>query len=252
MNYDQTSIPEAYNKGRDHGPAFLQQWMQVVAGHINPSQVGDILDLGCGTGRFADGLAGRFNATLIGLDPSTKMLQQALAGRRNTRIYYANGQAEALPLLPESIDLVFISMAFHHFSDPNAVAKECCRVLRPHGRLCLRTASLEKISMYPYVPFFPASVALLQQRLPSLEFQRTVFEAASFRTLSYDVITQEIAADLVAYADKIATKADSILASLKESDFQAGMRALRAEAARAPRRAVTEPIDFLVFGKNDL
>jgi hypothetical protein len=105
--------------------------------------------------------------------------------------------------------------------------------------------------MYPYVPFFPTSVPLLEHRLPSLEFQRIVFEAASFQTLSCDVITQQIAADYFAYADKLATRADSILASLDDNDFDAGLRALRAEAARVPARAVTEPIDFLVFGKSD-
>jgi hypothetical protein len=34
MDYDQTKIPEMYNRGRDHGPAFLDQWMRVVAGHV--------------------------------------------------------------------------------------------------------------------------------------------------------------------------------------------------------------------------
>lgn len=72
--------------------------------------------------------------------------------------------------------------------------------------------------MYPYVPFFPASQALLEQRLPSLSFQREAFEAAGFRTLSCEVVTQQIAADYSAYAGKLAVKADSILASLDDRD----------------------------------
>jgi ubiquinone/menaquinone biosynthesis C-methylase UbiE len=248
MDYDKTNIPDKYNQGRDHGPAFLELWMNVVAGHVDPSQVHDILDLGCGTGRFSQALALRFNANLIGIDPSTKMLQQALQGRSNGRICYASGLAEAVPLASNSIDLIFISMVFHHFSDPLAVAEECRRVLGPHGRVCLRTASLEKISIYPYVPFFPTSPPLLEKRLPSISTQRTAFEAASFRTLSCDVVTQEIAVDYSAYADKLATKSDSILASLNEEEFQAGLEAVRSHAANTPSRAVTEPIDFLVFG----
>src|SRR5215813_614902 len=246
MNYDQTSIAENYNRGRDHGADFLQQWMSVVSNRVDPEGVHDILDLGCGTGRFSHALARTFDANLMGIDPSTKMLQQA-RGSSNSRVVFANGFGEAVPLPAESMDLIFISMAFHHFTDPGMVAEECRRVLRRHGRVCLRTASLEKIPMYPYVPFFPTSRKLLEQRLPSLTFQREVFEEACFRTLSYEVVTQTIAADYSSYADKLSLKADSILASLDDSDFEAGLQALRAAATTMPACTITEPIDFFVF-----
>src|SRR5262245_33145846 len=249
VDYDKTNIPETYNRGRDHGPAFLEQWMQIVAGCIDPEKVHDILDLGCGTGRFSDGLARRFNADLIGIDPSSKMLRQALSNGKNSRALYANGLAEAVPLPANSMDLIFISMVFHHFTDPRAVAEECDRVLRSHGRVCLRTACVEKIEMYAYVPFFPTSRRLLEERLPSLALQREVFESASFQTLSCEVVTQEVAADYYAYADKLSVKADSILASLDDHEFEAGLKALLSEAVTAPANPVTEPIDFIVFGK---
>jgi ubiquinone/menaquinone biosynthesis C-methylase UbiE len=249
VDYDKTNIPEAYNRGRDHGPAFLEQWMQIVAGRTDPEKVQNILDLGCGTGRFSEGLATRFNANLVGIDPSSKMLRQAIGNRKNGRVLYASGLAEAVPLAANSIDLIFISMVFHHFNDPRTVAEECNRVLRSHGRVCLRTACVEKIELYAYVPFFPTSRRLLEKRLPSLDLQREVFEAASFQTLSCEVVTQEVAADYNAYADKVSTKADSILASLDDREFDAGLNALRFHAATTPAIAITEPIDFLVFGK---
>jgi len=147
MDYDKTSLPDKYNQGRDHGPAFRELWMNVVAAHINAAQTHDILDLGCGTGRFSHALAARFNAKLIGIDPSTKMLSQALNNGNDDRVLFANGLAEAIPLCANSVDLIFISMVFHHFTDPLAVAQECRRVLRGGGRVCLRTASSEQISV---------------------------------------------------------------------------------------------------------
>jgi len=249
MNYDKTRIPENYNRGRDHGPAFLEQWMSVVSSRVDPERVHDILDLGCGTGRFSQALAQTFNANLIGIDPSTKMLQQARVNNSNSRVVFANGLGEAVPLPADSVDLIFISMAFHHFTDPSAVAEECSRVLRHAGRVCLRTASLETMAVYPYVAFFPTSRKLLEQRLPSLTFQREVFEAGSFQTLFYEVVTQTIADDYLSYADKLSVKADSILASLDDSEFEAGLHALRSAAHTTVSRIVTEPIDFFVFGK---
>src|SRR5438132_7401746 len=115
MNYDRTNIPETYQRGRDHGQAFMDMWMNIIAGRVDPDVTHEILDLGCGTGRFSDALAMRFNAQLVGIDPSTKMLQQAVNSRKNRRVQYANGLAEAIPLPADSVDLIFISMVYHHF-----------------------------------------------------------------------------------------------------------------------------------------
>jgi ubiquinone/menaquinone biosynthesis C-methylase UbiE len=250
MDYDQTSMPENYDRGRDHGPAVLQQWINAVANHVGANGIRTILDVGCGTGRFSRGLARHFNARVIGIDPSIKMLSEAISKAESHGTAYAVGAAEAQPLPDNSIDLIFISMAFHHFTDREMSAMECHRVLRKHGRLCLRTGGSERISEYPYVPFFPQTRSLLEQHLPSVSAQREVFERARFQTISEEIITQQIAADYDAYAEKIAVKADSILIRLSDSDFDAGMKALRSYA-RTPEghRPVTEPIDLLVFRK---
>src|SRR5205807_1501693 len=130
-------------------------------------------------------------------------------------------------------------------------AMECHRVLRKHGRLCLRTGGSERISEYPYVPFFPQTRALLEQHLPSVSTQREVFERAGFQTISEEIITQQSAADYDAYVEKIAVKADSILIRLSDSDFDTGMKALRSYARTLEgHRPVTEPIDLLFFSKS--
>jgi ubiquinone/menaquinone biosynthesis C-methylase UbiE len=154
VNYDDTTIPENYNRARDHGPAFLAQWKNIVASRVDGVPIERILDLGCGTGRFSQGLADRLTADVVGVDPSRKMLHEAMTNRSMANVCYVSGAAEAIPLANHSIDLIFISMAFHHFKNPPAVAHECHRVLRNTGRLCLRTGSSEKIAEYPYMPFF--------------------------------------------------------------------------------------------------
>src|SRR5262245_50840146 len=103
--------------------------MELVASHASPT-VRTILDLGCGTGRFAFPLAARFSAPVIGVDPSAKMLAE---GRRDRRVYFVQGQGEHLPLRDRAVDLVFTSMAYHHFTQPGVVAAECRRVLDAGG-----------------------------------------------------------------------------------------------------------------------
>jgi ubiquinone/menaquinone biosynthesis C-methylase UbiE len=248
MDYDKTSLPDKYDKGRDHGPEVRRLWMEAVERRVGRRGMREILDLGCGTGRFSQALAEYFSAMVIGIDPSMKMLSQAVA-RGETSTYYASGSAEAIPLASDAIDMIFISMVLHHFTDPLLAACECIRVLRQGGYLCLRTASSEMISEYAYVPFFPTSRPVLEQRLPSLSSQLDLFQAAGFTAVSVELITQEIASDYLVYADKLATKSDSILASLDNADFDRGLQAVRAQDPASLQRPVTEPIDFVVFRK---
>lgn len=247
MDYDRTDIPESYDQGRNHGPAMLTLWMDAVASHLD-ERPARILDLGCGTGRFSDAMAVRFDAEVIGLDPSRKMLSQARRKPRQARVHFQAGQAEAIPLGPRSIDLVFLSMCFHHFRDRGRAAAECRRVLRGQGRVVVRTATRERASSYPFFPFFPASHPLLDEVLPDRTEFREIFETAGLRLAAADVVIQTIAPSWGAYADKLALGADSVLARLEPSDFQAGVQRVREYAARAGEdEAITEPIDLLVF-----
>lgn len=224
--------------------------MTEVAAHVDPDAVHEILDLACGTGRFAPSLAERFNATVIGIDPSQKMLRQAQGLRVGRgRVALVFGYGEALPLRSASIDLIFISMVFHHFAEPVRVAHECRRVLRPGGRVCLRTITADQAANYPYVPFFPGSRSLLEKRLPSVAATRAVFEAASLRPLFAKIVVQQIASDYATYAEKLSSGADTVLASLDPGVFAAGLTSIAALHAAGPPMPIVEPIDLMVFEK---
>ena len=244
--YDRTDIPTAYDRGRDHGPQLLELWTRALEAHLArpPAQ---ILDLGCGTGRFSDALSVYFGADVVGLDPSVKMLSQALTKRHTGRVRYARACAEAMPLRSGSTDVVFMSMSLHHFNSHEQAAGECRRVLRPDGRLFIRNGTREQIPFYPYYPFFQASHPILEEVLPSSARIRETYEAAGFELVAQDLITQEIAPDWTTYAEKLTTRSDSVLARLSDEDFERGIAAVRLHAQSAGREAVVEPIDLFVF-----
>lgn len=247
MDYDATNIPAAYDLGRDHGPEVLNLWMNVVASHAGDQHIQTILDLGCGTGRFSEALAARFGAYVIAVDPSEKMLEQARKKQRDERVCYQLGRGESIPIPDNSVDLIFMSMIFHHFDDPARAARECRRVLREGSTAFLRAGTRERIEQYPYVEFFPESRRILDECLPTKTFVSEIFATGGFRTVSLDLVTQEIAPNHAIYADKLATGADSVLASLSQDEFAAGLEALRAYAARSEAQPVYEPIDVFVF-----
>lgn len=246
-DYDQTEIPAAYDRARDHGPEVLDLWMRATAKHLEGRPITHILDLGCGTGRFTEGLASHFDATVIGLDPSVKMLERARAKQRDARVYYQLGRAEAIPLASTSVDLVFVSMALHHFADASVAAREMQRVLRNTGRVVIRTGTREQIPSYPYVPFFESSRPLLEETLPSSGDIAAMFATAGMSLVASQTLTQTIASDWMVYADKLAAGGDSVLARLSRQDFEDGLAAVRRYAAEEGRRPVVEPIDLFVF-----
>src|SRR5258706_1601308 len=248
MDYDATDIASNYDLGRDHGPEFLELWMNVVVSHVSDQTIKTILDLGCGTGRFTEALRARFDADVMGIDPSKKMLEQARGKQLDDRIRYESGRGESIPLPDNSIDLIFMSMIFHHLDDPALAAHECRRVLRDEGTLFVRTGIHERISSYPYVDFFPTSRPILEEVLPTTTFVHEVFETAGFRLVTFELVTQEISSSYSDYAEKLAAGADSVLARLSRADFDAGMQALRAHAAHGDGQAVFEPIDVFIFG----
>jgi ubiquinone/menaquinone biosynthesis C-methylase UbiE len=83
------------------------------------------------------------------------------------RVGFAQACGESLPISDASVDLVFMSMVFHHFQDVDRAVQECRRVLRQGGAVCLRAGSAYQIETYPYVPFFARSRELLGKVLQS-------------------------------------------------------------------------------------
>jgi hypothetical protein len=83
--------------------------------------------------------------------------------------------------------------------------------------------------------------------LPTTVFVREVFQAAGFTSASCDLVTQTIASDYTTYAEKLSAGADSVLAQLSAADFENGIKAILAHAARVGDKPVSEPIDVFVF-----
>jgi ubiquinone/menaquinone biosynthesis C-methylase UbiE len=247
MDYDSTTIPAGYDLARSHTPEVLDLWMNTIASCFGQGSISAVLDIGCGTGRFSQALAGYFKADVVAVEPSAKMLEQARAKPHIPRVRYMFGRGEEIPLPARSVDLVFMSMVFHHFKSPVLVARECGRVLRDGGLVFLRAGTLEQISSYPYVPFFPGSVPIMERILVANQVVRDTFESAGLRTVKVGVLVQQVAATYAAYAERIEAGGDSVLAELEPAEFEAGLKALHAFAARVDPKAVTEPIDYFAF-----
>jgi ubiquinone/menaquinone biosynthesis C-methylase UbiE len=107
-----------------------------------------ILDVGCGTSRFAARVLKRFpHVQVVGMDLCSNMLRASRARfplsladyreKGSGRVHLVQGDSERLPFADDSFDLVTCSHSFHHYPDQARVVAEMHRILRPGGRLMI-------------------------------------------------------------------------------------------------------------------
>src|SRR5262245_60134153 len=99
----------------------------------------DVADLACGEG-YLSVEAARWARRVVGIDRSPDVLKRAkaLADRRGVRnITWKRGEIEKLPLEDESVDIVLLSQALHHATEPKRAVGEAVRILRAGGQLLI-------------------------------------------------------------------------------------------------------------------
>lgn len=245
MDYDQTDIPKVYDQGRKPPDGVLEMWVERIAAATAGRNISNIVDLGCGTGRFSEALGNRFKADVVGVDPSEKMLAIAGSKHVSSRVTFVEGSAENIPRQDHSADLIFISMVFHHFRSRERVVQECRRVLRDGGLICLRNGTRDGTS--PYEEYFP-NYRTVFNALPAAAEIAGLFSSGGFELLQHQVVPHMMAKTLQDLADKAAFRADSTLVRLSQEDFDRGLEAMYAAAETRNEPAMID-IDFFVFAK---
>ncbi len=248
MDYDKTNIAAVYDSARSYHPEVLQQWLDIFSAYVPKDGVSRIVDLGCGTGRFSGPLSVHFEADVIGLDPSEKMLEEARKKTRRRGVVFKQAPGETLPVADRSTDMMLMSMVFHHLRDPRRTARECYRVLRQRGCVCLRNATVDAIETFPYLKFFPTVRSVMEEQLPTRDRVRSTFEEAGFHLLADRIVFQKNSTDWASFAEKLSLRSDSFLARIPDDEIDAGIAALRRFGRSAkPDQPVIEDVDFFVF-----
>jgi 2-polyprenyl-6-hydroxyphenyl methylase/3-demethylubiquinone-9 3-methyltransferase len=117
-------------------PFPLHEEFALLLKAVQPVAGSQFLDLGTSTGLYARALLEAGAAQVYALDLSRPMLKVALQKARG----YAGfvpllARAEAIPLPQASLDGVVVGGSWNEFPNPQAVAAEVYRVLKPGGRL---------------------------------------------------------------------------------------------------------------------
>jgi SAM-dependent methyltransferase len=107
-------------------PAFIA-WLDVPEG-------GDWLDAGCGTGALSGAIAaGAAPASVVGVDQSAAFVGHARETVDDPRLRFAVGDALALPLADDAVDVAVSALLLNFLPDPAAGVRELRRVTRAPG-----------------------------------------------------------------------------------------------------------------------
>jgi ubiquinone/menaquinone biosynthesis C-methylase UbiE len=180
-----------------------------------------VLDVGCGTGRWAAALAERFGCEVTGVDVSPEMLEVARE-RVPHGVDLRFAAAERLPFADGSFERVLMTLVVHHVERGPSFA-EARRVLERHGKLVLLTFDPEHFAGYYLNRYFPSFLPIDTKRfVPASTLTKELRAAglADVRVLPY---RQSASIDRNAALAKIRGRHISTFQLISGDEYEAGL-----------------------------
>ncbi|WP_350293967.1 class I SAM-dependent methyltransferase [uncultured Croceitalea sp.] len=179
MNTKYNSIGIDYNLTRKADGYLTEQLLY----HLNPTQKGSYLDIGCGTGNYTIALHKK-GFRFIGIDPSELMLEKAR--KKCNEIEWLVGSAEKTGLPNNSVDGIIGILTIHHWKDLKKGFSELHRVLKPNGTVVIFTSTPKQMKGYWLNHYFPKMLSDSINQMPSLHAVKTVMKESGFKVSKID------------------------------------------------------------------
>ena len=109
-----------------------RRWRRFLVSRVRAGPGDTVLDVATGTGAVATELVRTKRCTVVGLDQSPEMLEEARR-RVPPGVRLVEGTAERLPFADRSFDALTFTYLLRYVDDPGATLRELARVVRPGG-----------------------------------------------------------------------------------------------------------------------
>ncbi len=247
--YDSQPAASSYDSARGLLSETLELWMSFLSRAVPPQGVRRVLDLGGGTGRFAIPIRDTYCCPVIVVDPSASMMKSGAAFGEED-VLMIRGTGEHIPVISNSIDLVWASQSYHHFDNKPKACGEIARVLAPGGRLVIRNGTQESDAELEWTHCFPEAEELGKAKIPRQQDVLDLVCASGFEALEVTRVYQKFAISWQEHYDKVSRRGLSGLIEISDDAFEAGLRRFQEWVSTKPKdQPVFEPVDMFVFRK---
>jgi ubiquinone/menaquinone biosynthesis C-methylase UbiE len=198
-------------------------WLEVAEVLVREGDLAGrrVLDVGCGTGRFASRLAEVHGARVWGVDPSPEML--AVSRRRGQRTAgFKLGRAEQLPFKDGWFERATMWLVAH-LVDRGLAFGETRRVLGADGRLVVATFDPAHFDRYYLNRLFPSLEEIDRARFSAPGDLVAGLEEAGFGEVRLRPLRQRARIGRAAALEKVRGRHISTLRLLDEDEFRAGL-----------------------------
>ena len=206
-----------------------ENWREVAEALVQTGELAGrrVLDVGCGTGRFATYLAERFGVKAWGVDPSPEMLAVA-RGRAPRGVGFKLARAEDLPFTDGWFERAVMWLSVHLVDRPRAFA-EVKRVLASGGRIVIATFDPVHFDEYWMNGLFPSLERIDRARFPGPHALSGELQAAGFTRVRLVPLSQRAALAREDALRRLEGRSISTLQLLDEHEYRAGIERARAE-----------------------
>lgn len=223
---DYSKIASSYDEGRRLLEQNTSLWMNLISTYSGAGPGARVLDLGCGTGRFAVPMSTQLDYRVTGVDSSPDMLEKARAKDPDGRMTWEVGNADDIRYGEASFEMVFISHLMHHVDDPSQVVKSCHRIIADGGTVLIRYGAIERIREDPEHVFFPEVLTFDEARTPSISMVEGWMTAEGFSDVRSVSVVQKTYETPRARLQAASVKSTSVLSMISDDAFEQGLRGL--------------------------
>jgi ubiquinone/menaquinone biosynthesis C-methylase UbiE len=212
-----------YDRLRPAGAAWTELAERTLAGFEGCRR---LVDIGCGTGRFAVLAKERLGGRVWGVDPSEEMLRRARARPGTRGIGWKLAPAERLPFEAGWFDAAHLHLVVHALADRRLAFAEVARVLARDGRLAIATFAPEHFDRFFLNPYFPSIAAVDRARFPDPSGLPPELAAAGFEGCRVERISQPIQAEAQDVLERVRGRYISTLHLLDPDEYSHGLERL--------------------------
>jgi ubiquinone/menaquinone biosynthesis C-methylase UbiE len=218
----------------DTTAALIRSILRYVPG----SSGAKVIDIGCGTGRYALPLALACSAQVLAADLSRAMVEQGRGKDSGGAVSWFLSDACRMPFSGETFDVVLLFLVLHVVKDSSKALQEAYRILQPGGHCLILAHSHSQLDRQTLFRFFPEARKLNKRRMLSLTALKKLLRETGFHHLRTEEFVEAVSYPRESFLEKVRSRPNTSLRTMSDADFLRRYQTM--EAAFSGQETCTE------------